>query len=393
MKLTYTTVADSEFEGLGQNTAHAFATTPERSTGWLQKYAEEVRAIRKNGVVAGSLLRVPMGQFFGGASVPMCGIAGVVMHGAERGQGLATHMMSAAVREMRRDGFALSALFASTAKLYRRSGWESAGVLCETTLPTRELPRNTTMPARAVEATDEVAIRKLYRSFASKRDGHLDRGPYIWPRTRQEVEGRPVYGMLIGAEGRPEGYLFYRLQPRTAPPGYEVVVTDYAFTSAAAAARLLGLLAEHRTLSTTIRTVIPLDSPLLSLLPGHHFQTEVKEAWMLRVLDVVSAIEQRGYPKSLVARFTIKIRDEVVRANHRCFSVVITNGSATVRKGTPRQTKQPQLTMDVGTFASVYSGHQNPVTLGTVGKIAGSTAALEKLAFAFHGTPRLVDFF
>src|SRR5262245_8366746 len=95
---------------------HAFAGTPAGTQAWL-KFAgqEHVRVVREDGnrEPRACLLRVPMGQYFGGRPVSMLGIAGVAVAPEARGRGLAKRMMQEAVIEAARDGFALSALYPS----------------------------------------------------------------------------------------------------------------------------------------------------------------------------------------------------------------------------------------------------------------------------------------
>lgn len=389
--MEYGAAREDELEGIAWQTAHAFGGTPAYSERWLETYREDVRVLRVDGQTTGSLLRIPMGQFFGGRSVPMCGVAGVVMHGARRGRGHATTMMSEAVREMRKDGFALSALYASTAKLYRRAGWECAGRHWRTTLPARELPRESSLPAREFAPADQKHVRRLYKRHAKLRDGWLDRTRYIWPRTRRVIEDRPVYGFLVGPAEAPEGYVFYRLRPAGELPAFDLEVTDYAHTTGRAARRILGLLAEHRSLAGEVRTSIPADAPLLTLLPDHRVKSVLKEQWMLRVLDVPRALEARGYPRGLSLRFVLRVDDDQVRANHRGFVVRIERGRAEV-KAAPRG-KKADARLCVGTLASIYTGFADPLALGAVGQVDGSRAALEKLRAAFAGSPDLVDFF
>src|ERR1043166_2690224 len=72
---------------------HAFAGTEEGTRDWLRAAGmKSVRVVRehgKPGAAAGCLLRIPMGQYFGGRSVSMLGIAGVAVAPEARGRGLA----------------------------------------------------------------------------------------------------------------------------------------------------------------------------------------------------------------------------------------------------------------------------------------------------------------
>ena len=94
----------------------------ERFLKWIG--AENFRAIGD----AGGLILIPMAQYYGGHAVPMTGIGAVAVSPEFRGRGAATKLMRAAVREMHDEGMALSTLYPATEPLYRRAGYEQAGV-------------------------------------------------------------------------------------------------------------------------------------------------------------------------------------------------------------------------------------------------------------------------
>ncbi len=54
--------------------------------------------------VVGSLRVLPMGQWFGGRSVPMGGIASVVVRPEHRGEGIAGRLLVTALEQMRERG-------------------------------------------------------------------------------------------------------------------------------------------------------------------------------------------------------------------------------------------------------------------------------------------------
>ena len=71
--------------------------------------------------------------------MPMAGIAGVVVSPEYRGRGVGTGLMSATAVRGRELGFPVSALYPATVPVYRRTGWEIAGVQTRNTITTRLL--------------------------------------------------------------------------------------------------------------------------------------------------------------------------------------------------------------------------------------------------------------
>src|ERR1700753_1473577 len=71
----------------------------------------------------------------------MAAVAGVKVTPEERGRGTGRAMMSRLLAEIAAAGYPLSALYPTTAPVYRSCGYEFAGFKYETTVPARELAR------------------------------------------------------------------------------------------------------------------------------------------------------------------------------------------------------------------------------------------------------------
>lgn len=67
-------------------------------------------------------------QWWAGRQVPMAGIGGVVVRPDYRGRGVGRYLMEGVVDRARELGSTISALYPATLPLYRRVGYEFAGV-------------------------------------------------------------------------------------------------------------------------------------------------------------------------------------------------------------------------------------------------------------------------
>jgi predicted amidohydrolase YtcJ/predicted N-acetyltransferase YhbS len=82
------------------------------------------------------------GQWWGGQSVAMAGLASVCVAADHRGQNLARSLVTEALRRSHIRGDAVSALYPTTATLYRSLGYEIAGWWTLTDVPISDLGRN-----------------------------------------------------------------------------------------------------------------------------------------------------------------------------------------------------------------------------------------------------------
>src|SRR5882672_1691904 len=100
--LTIAPPADQrELDALMTILGEVFRATPEHLHRYVQNVgAENFRLLRAGKDLVGGLAMLPMGQFFGGTSVPMVGVALVGIAPHQRAGGAGTALMSAMLREL-----------------------------------------------------------------------------------------------------------------------------------------------------------------------------------------------------------------------------------------------------------------------------------------------------
>jgi predicted acetyltransferase len=386
---TYRAVREGDLAGFSEVLAWSFNMPVDDVEPWLRRAGmENARVLLKDGRTVACLLAIPMGQFFGGTSVPMMGVAGVGTAAEARGTGAALGIMRALLEELAEKGVALSALYPATRSLYRRVGYEPAGCRLELTTPARTLrATNRSLALRAVKPEDESAIGVIYGSYAEGRPGHLDRGPYVWNRVRSP-RGEVARGFVVLENDRPEGYI-YVFERRLPSLHYDLVVTDVAARTAAAYARLITFLADHATLGDAVVWHGGADHPLLQLLGDRHYDARALQHWMLRIVDLGRALEARGYPPLVATELELEVRDEILPRNAGRFVLSVEAGRARVRPG-----GRGSLRADVRALASIYSGYARASTLAAMGLVEGDREALGKADAIFaSATPSMPDFF
>jgi predicted acetyltransferase len=373
---------------------HAFASTPDAEEKWIRPSGlDNFRGVRERerGPLSSCYLRIRMGQFFGGRSVSMLGIAAVAVAPEARGQGTARWMMGKAMQEAREDGFALSGLYASTQGLYRQVGYEQAGYRTTTKLLPHRIDVRAREPiVRPLTARDDQAMAACYEKFAANFAGMLDRCPYIWRRVR-EFRDKKFNGFGIeGPGGTIEGYVFL-LQNRLTD-GIELDVSDLTFTTARAGQRLLGFLADFSTTTKEITINGAPLHPILSLMTSHHHTIAKSEVWMLRITDLAKALKERGYPRHLNATIQLNIHDPIVRENDGSWTLHVEHGRAEVKK---EAAMRPAITCQIGALAPLYSGLYTATQGALLGWVEGERGALEAAdaIFGGFGTPWMTDFF
>jgi predicted acetyltransferase len=382
---------DADREALVPILSHAFGFPAAEVPAWLERAGHEnVRVGRRGDEVAGGLIVIPMGQFFGGRSVPMTGIAGVAVAPWARGSGVGTRMMRAVVRELHDAGVALSTLFPATVPLYQRAGYERAGGRWVTSVRPQELPTSHDPAVRfaALKDLTDPALREVYTRFARPRDGWLDRGPYLWSRLDRPARGEPRATALMGPDGL-EGYVV-SVHKVTDGHDTELTVTDLVALTPRAAGAAMALLGAYRSLANEVRwSGAPHDTFTQGLRERHHRVT-LGDFWMLRLTHVAKALEARGYNPSLRGAVHFTVRDEVIPENGATYRVEVEGGAASVH----RVSGPEGVTLDVRALATAYAGFRRVSALARDGLAMGDEAsvAFADALFASEG-PAMSDGF
>jgi predicted acetyltransferase len=385
---------DEERRALGTLLALSFGFPVADADVWFDRAGHSnARVIRSGSEVRGGLIQLPMGQHFGGRRVPMVGFAGVGVSPEARAKGVATDMMKRALRELHLRSVAISTLYPATMPLYRRAGFEIAGGWYRMRVAARDFPRlsfSTTdreLDLRRYRPEDERAVRQLYTRCARERNGWLDRSEYIWERIRRTRDGNAVHGhVLEGASGL-EGYVFYK--QRMNDHGFELDVTDMAAETPRGLRALVSFLGDHRSLAGEITWHGGVDDLVLASMTEHRYHLELRHHWMLRIVDVKSALEARGYPRRLKVALSFDIADDVIAANRGRWVLEVSGGRGKVKRG-----GRGELTVDVRGLASLYSGFSSAPALALLGKARGSDQTLRRATAVFaESAPSLPDMF
>jgi predicted acetyltransferase len=385
---------DGEATAFAEMLARSFALPRAECPSILDRAGRaNVRLIRADAKPIGGLILIPMGQWFGGKRVSMTGIAAVAVEPHARGRGTAKHLLASMLHELREKGVALSALYPATNAVYRAVGYEIAGSRWEVRAPCRSLAidaRTLGDEARAlsvvrIDRPDDPRIRGAYRDVAQRSPGWLDRDEYMWSRVPEwRGETRDGYAVLSGHDVL--GYVFLA-QRRLDTGHHNLFLSDIVASDARAALRLFSFLADHRSLADDVIWFGGPHDALLAVLPEQTYSLRSMLYWMLRIVDVRAALEQRGYSASVQAELHLDVRDEVLTANNGRVILHVENGRPTVKPG-----GKGRIELDVRGLAMLYSGFLSAESLAATGRLKAEKNDLARASAVFAGqAPSMPD--
>lgn len=346
---------------------------------------ENFRVIRHAGQIIGGLGIYQMGQWFGGESVPTAGLAAVGIAPEHRGKGVAVELLSHTLKELSYQGIPLSTLYASTQRVYRKVGYEQAGVRCRLELPTEGIGMSErTQPMHPVASVCQEVFESLYRQQARQTNGNLERNQAIWGQVVQPPNAEVVYAYLVGEQSQPQGYIIF-----TQGQESQMVIRDWAALTPGAAQRLWTFLADQSSMLKKVLWHGSTLDPLLLLLPEQNYQVTRLEHWLMRVVDVPKALSMRGYPIGIEAELHLAVQDELLYENNDRFVLIVSEGKGEVTRG-----GRGDLQLDVRGLAPLYTGLFTPQQLQFTGDIEATDDALATAAQLFVGAqPWMPDFF
>ena len=365
--------------------ARSFGPVPETAQSQWKRLAEtdiaQIFGVYDGARLVGCARYHRFTQWWCGRAVPMAGVAGVVVSPEDRGRGVGQLLMTEALARVAEAGFPLSALYPQTVPLYRRLGWEIAGVYNRVTIPGEALR---TIPAEPVklrrvgaEDTPEI-METIRRVHVANRDS----GPIEFPEhvVRFWMEKDEPFAYL--AE---DGYLEYSWQ------GHDTLDVESVFATSERTSRALwGLVGSGASVTRTVRAVIAPHDPVRWFTQEAVVQPDNPRVWMLRVVDAAAAIAARGFPPGVTVEAVVAVDDRERPGNRGPWRLHIAAGVGTL---VPEPAAADPLTLTAGGFAALYAG--SPLSALRVAGLAsgGDVAADALLDAAFAANAYLLDYF
>jgi predicted acetyltransferase len=316
--------------------------------------------------LAGSARYHPMRQWWQGKSLPMAGVAGVKVAPEYRGRGVGRELMTELIAEMARQGYPVSALYPATAPLYRSLGWEIAGGRYETTVPMGALAgligpdqavavqaaagpagERTKEPAglrRASAADAAVVAETLGTVYGALREcGPATHDPGViaaW------LDNHDLFAYLAD-----DGFLGYHWSD-----GHDGIRVELLAAATASTARAFWrLLASHASMADEVRAYLAPDDPITWLTREPAASVRQVWSWMLRLIDVRSAIEARGFPSAVEVSAQLELADDVLPGNAGRWRLDVSDGVGKIARDGPARREQG-LHLGARGLAALYAG-------------------------------------
>jgi predicted acetyltransferase len=334
-------------------------------------------------------------QWFGGLGLATSGIWGVVTEPEHRGLGLASECVWALIDDARHRGDALTTLFPAVLEPYRKAGYELAGTYDELRIALDAIPalRSDLRVELLDPDRDTDAVRAAYAGWARARNGVVEPGPEFW---RDRILDRPwdeaARTVVVRDGAETVGFAAFTRSPdatgHLGEGGFGLKCSLFFATSDRALRALLSYARGHRGIGRWLQWGGAPNDPI-TLLVGVQAVTPMRRyRWMLRILDVPTAFEGRGYP-AIDGEATFAVDDPRYAENAGPWRVIVSGGDAKIER-TERHDRRP---IPIGALSSLFTGYLRAADAVVLGVLDADDPVVPAFASMFDRPDPWTPFF
>ena len=339
-------------------------------TDWFfeKKFRQEnTLVIREDKRVAAALQVLPMNLSLRGKAFQTGFVVGVSTSPEQRGKGYATALLEDAFALMKERGVPYTSLYPVSYDFYRRVGYEIGSDIQRYTVFADQLDALYASPEYECQSAYGYAegMKALYQEFIQRYSGAVLRDGAAWERKLEEVALEDET-LVVTRKGDVAAYAFYNIS-RGQLNAYEMIYEEQA----ALQALICGL---RRLYGGKMELILPADCRLYALLKDGRNCCQLEPYGMLRVVDVLPAVNGLRAEYQAVAPVNLELEDEFAPWNSGRYTIFVKDGRVIMEPG-----EEASLSMDIGSFSQLVAGMCSAEELLSVGRIRGEDLLGAKL--------------
>jgi len=354
----------------------ASVSEKEQTERWVARvikpYLEDTRVL----VGDDGEIKVQMGLYYSGlwlgsAAVKTPGIFAVASPPENRRTGYIRQMIFGVMHELRAAGYGFVTLYPFYFPFYKKFGYDQVSSSKQTSVKMAQFTKfrpKTKGRWKQLGPDQWAEFNALYEADCKGHFGLLTRDEQWWREQMlvfQNNKPRKSY-IWYNEQGEAEAYILYRFE-ELKDHERELKVRDMVWLNLAAKHEILAFIANHdsQAIKVSWGSAAP-DFEIMPLLDDPRaVEEKIEPGYMLRILDVELAMQQRPWPVGASGTFSLAVRDDGLEWNNLAVKVTVTDGKTTVTRLT--ETSQAGLSCDVRQLAQMLAGFLSPVKLAELG--------------------------
>jgi predicted acetyltransferase len=349
---------------------------------------DEFRVVEAGGEIVSMLRLYRQPQWWLGRALPSAQVPHLATPPQHRGAGHGARLLAGLLEELHGDGVPLVTLTPSNFPFYRGAGFEVAGAWTIYEARAEHLPRSTApYRARPVSLDDPAELAAVYARVAPTRHGAFERAEWFWRRLARRIRDKTTAAFVLDGPDGPVGWAVATLEVRPEPAPFQtrVEIADWGCLPGADAA-LFALFAGYGPMNGMVVWSGPDPDPAaIFALPDRFAHLSDRWHWMLRLIDLPSALQARPWPSGVTGQVAFRIEDRACPWNAGAWRLELSGGQARVG---PAPGPVPAATADIRGLASLFSGFAGPDDLVRAGLLTGFDPEAVELLRAAFASPR-----
>ena len=190
-------------------------------------------------------------------------------------------------------------------------------------------------------------------------------------------------GAVMTPEEIPDGYAAYSQEQLTGEWGFGLSCSHLVAHTPEAALALFAYFRRFKGVGKRLEWNGPPVEPLVALLPEQSVRKARTFRNMSRILDVVGALESRGYP-DVSGSTSFRVDDPLFPENSGTFQLEADEGKVQVTRGS-NDDARGVAPITIGGLSSIYAGYLSPLQAAAVGLVPLDHPAIDLLGRLFAG--------
>jgi predicted acetyltransferase len=277
----------------------------------------------------------------------------------------------------------------------RRLGYELAGTFTKHRLPLEAIPSWSAAdlpPVRLLDVDHDLGeLKACYREWAREHTGTIEPDDSMWATRLLSRPGDDTFRAVVvpGTSGI-EGFAAFVRQPTPGPldVAFGLACNPLVATTGPAMRSLLRYFSDHRGVGRWVEWPGPPNDPASLVVDEQSIEQSYRYGWMLRLLDVPAALEQRGYP-SEDGTCTIAVKDGLFPENAGPWRIEAERGKVAVL----RDDGAAGRAVPIGALSAMFSGYLKPADAVRLGYFDADDPSVELLSRLFAGPDPWCPFF
>lgn len=298
----------------------------------------------------------------------MGGIAGVATFPEYRRRGYVSGLMRQALSAMKENGQIISFLHPFNIHFYRKYGWELVSDQKRVEINKIDLHMIGQLSGRITrfnKDTHDATAEEIYDRFTSKFSGMLVRDRDWWLKS---VYSDYQIAVWQTDEGRPEGYILYKVEKSI------LDIQELAALTAEARIGLWNFICQHDSMVDKVKVLTSVHDPFPYYLKQPKQHMEVTPYFMARIVDLSMALGTYRFNGIPEQSLFLHVADELAPWNTGTYQLSANGVQYFPPKegGSCAHPPKRGLQLSINALTAVITGYKRPIELYELGEIKGS---------------------